>query len=88
MQRTKTTLAKAILLLLMLSMIFVACDKQNGGVDPTNETEQQATLSEPLANETPEPEATATRDMRGVTQVVLGGICPMTLSRPGPKALS
>lgn len=87
MQRTKTTLAKAILLLLMLSMIFVACDKQNG-VDPTNDTEQQATLSEPLANETPEPEATATRDMRGVTQIVLGGICPMTLSRPGHKALS
>lgn len=75
MQRTKTTLAKAILLLLMLSMIFVACDKQNG-VDPTNDTEQQATLSEPLANETPEPEATATRDMRGVTQIVLGGDLP------------
>ncbi len=74
MQKPGNILVKTILVLLVLSLGLTACKKPIE--TPTEGTPLTDTQGEPLPNETPEPEATATRDRRGVTQVVLGGDLP------------
>lgn len=74
MQKSGNILVKTILILLVLSLGLTAC--KNPIETPTEGTPLTDTQGEPFQNETPEPEATATRDMRGVTQVVLGGDLP------------
>lgn len=76
MQKTGNFLLKTILILVVLSLSFTACHKASTETTPTQESLTTDTQAEPLPSETPEPQATATRDMRGITQVVLGGDLP------------
>ena len=75
MKQSKNTLLKIILVLIVLSLGFTACNGKQSNL-PGDETQGPATREQTTQNQTPEPEQKPTTDLRGKTQIVLGGDLP------------